>query len=590
MKQTIFILTVLFCCLAANARPAAWQDKIEGAVLRQAQQHGTVSCLLVFAEQADLSPAAGLATKEEKGAWVYAALRSTAERSQAKTLDILRQAHLSYQNYWVVNAILVQDATAAQLEILANVDAIAQIIADAPMTYHQPTAVANDPQTAQRIMLTNTWGIDKIGADQVWALGYRGQGVVVAGGDTGYSWTETPIKSKYRGWNGTVADHNYNWHDGISMRDAHYTNDNPYGYNSVEPVDDNNHGTHTMGTMTGYQDDAGVNIGVAPDARWIGCRNMERGWGMPSTYINCFQWFLAPTDLAGANVNTAKSPHVINNSWGCPPEEGCDPTNFAVMNTVITNVKAAGIVVVVSAGNSGSSCGSVDTPAPIFEPSFSVGATNSIDDIAGFSSRGPVTVDGSNRRKPNVSAPGVDVRSCIPGGGFANWNGTSMAGPHVAGAVALIISARPALAGQVNIIEDILEQTANHLTTNEGCGGDSPTASPNNTFGFGRIDVYSAVQAALTVQVGTNIATQTTAFANAMPNPAHNFITLHSKGLGTSTTLQLFNAAGQLLRTENIGNGSSIDQTLDLSNLPQGVYTYQLNDGQQVLVGRFVKE
>ena len=246
-----------------------------------------------------------------------------------------------------------------------------------------------------------------------------------------------------------------------------------------------------MGTMIG--DDGGSNqIGVAPDARWIGCRNMDEGNGTPSTYADCFQFFLAPTDLAGNNPDPLRAPHVINNSWGCPTSEGCiDP---AVLQTLVENVKAAGILVVVSAGNSGTSgCGTVNTPAAIYEASFSVGNTNSSDNMVASSSRGPVTVDGSNRIKPNVTAPGQSIRSSLRTGGYGFKTGTSMSGPHVAGAAALLMSADPSLKRDPERIEDLLEQTAAPVNSTQTCGGIPTTTIPNPVFGHGRIDVAAAL-------------------------------------------------------------------------------------------------
>ncbi|MFN3308412.1 MAG: S8 family serine peptidase, partial [Anaerolineales bacterium] len=269
-------------------------------------------------------------------------------------------------------------------------------------------------------------------------------------------------------------------------------------YNSPAPCDDHGHGTHTMGTMVGL--DGSNQIGMAPKARWIGCRNMDQGVGTPATYAECFQWFIAPTRLDGSDPNPALAPDVINNSWSCPPEEGCTDPN--VLKSVVEAVRAAGILTVQSAGNSGSGCASVKDPAAIYAASLSVGATDSSDTIASFSSRGPVTVDGSNRLKPNVVAPGVWVRSSIPSG-YGYTSGTSMAAPHVAGLAALIISARPYLKGQADVIENIILSTARPLNTTETCGGIPGSQVPNNTYGWGRIDAWAAIQQVLTFPLYT---------------------------------------------------------------------------------------
>ena len=154
-----------------------------------------------------------------------------------------------------------------------------------------------------------------------------------------------------------------------------------------------------MGTIVG--DDGATNqIGVAPGARWIGCRIMDQGYGTPATYAECFQFFLDPYPVVGdpfLDGDPGMAPHVINNSWTCPPFEGC---SWDTLQSIVENVRAAGILVVATAGNSGYSCSTVADPPAIYEASFTVGATDSSDSIAGFSSRGPVSVDGSQRIKP----------------------------------------------------------------------------------------------------------------------------------------------------------------------------------------------
>jgi uncharacterized repeat protein (TIGR01451 family) len=220
---------------------------------------------------------------------------------------------------------------------------------------------------------------------------------------------------------------------------------------------------------------------------------MEQGWGTPATYAECFEFFLAPYPLGGDPFTDGVpglAPHVINNSWSCPPSEGCD---WDTLQTVVEHVRAAGIVVVASASNSGPACSSVSDPIAPYDAAFSIGATDSGDNIAGFSSRGPVTADGSGRLKPDVAAPGVSVRSCLPGGGYGTMSGTSMAGPHVAGMVALLWSAAPNLIGDVGATEWVIMQTA-RPRINTSCGGE-PGGHPNNVYGWGIVDALAAVGA-----------------------------------------------------------------------------------------------
>jgi subtilisin family serine protease len=458
----------------------AWRGKIHPAVLDRAAA-GPAEFLVVLAEQADLSGADRLRTKEERGAWVVARLREVATRAQAPLVKQLAALGVEHRPFWIVNMIWARGGLDEIERIAARPD-VRRLDGNPSIRLDEPgRGLAEGRATAPAGAIE--WGLQKVGAPALWSMGYRGAGVVVGGQDTGYEWAHGALQNQYRGWDGATASHDYNWHDAIHSGGGSCGADSPF------PCDDHNHGTHTMGTMVG--DDGGSNqIGMAPAARWIGCRNMDVGDGTPATYTECFQWFVAPTNLAGQNPDPSRSPDVINNSWSCPQSEGC---SWDTLQTVVENTRAAGILVVVSAGNAGSGCGTVGSPPAIYAASLSVGATDSSDVIASFSSRGPVTVDGSDRLKPDVSAPGVSVRSSVRGGGYAVFNGTSMAGPHVAGLAALLMSARPDLRGRVSELETLLKLSAMPLASTQVCGGISGSAIPNPIYGYGRIDAVETI-------------------------------------------------------------------------------------------------
>lgn len=463
------ILSIMLAGAAAPATAAPWSAKVDPWVLQTAAT-GETEFLVYLTTQADLRGAGALLTKQQKGWYVYQALVSVADRTQKPVINALERLGVNYRPYWVANMIWVQGGLSA-IQPLAERPDVAHLYANPHVALDAPV----EKLTSNIEPAGIEWNISKVGASRVWALGYTGQGAVVGGQDTGYAWDHPAIKNQYRGWDGSTVDHDYNWFDATT---------NP----SATPIDPRGHGTHTMGTMVG-DDGAGNQIGMAPAARWIGCRNMDaEGNGTPATYSACYQWFVAPTRVDGSEPRSDLAPDVINNSWSCPPSEGCTDPN--VLLVVVQNLRAAGIVSAHSAGNSGPWCETVDTPTAIYDESFTVGATDSSDGIADFSSRGPVTVDGSNRPKPDISAPGVEIRSSIPGDRYATYSGTSMAGPHVAGLVALLISAYPVLRGQVDQIEMTIEQSAFHIPWSE-CGS---SGVPNNVYGWGRIDALAAVE------------------------------------------------------------------------------------------------
>jgi len=514
------ILTIAAGLVAAVAferplpRDLAWQSKIHPRLLASAPEEEQ-DLLVVLEDQADLSGARDLPTRLQKTQYVYEKLTEAAARAQGSLLAELDAEHVAHRSFWIANAIQIR-GKASLVETLARRADVRRIEPNAAVRQRLPLPDAVAPPPAGRSALRATAvtagpgaNLVRIGAPSVWATGVTGQGVVVAGADTGYDWTHPALKGKYRGWNGSSADHNYNWHDAV--HDA--VKGNPCKSDSSAPCDDDTHGTHTMGIMVG-DDGAGNQIGVAPGARWIGCRNMDEGVGTPARYTECFQWFLAPTDSADHNPDPSRSPDIINNSWDCPTSEGC--TSPDILKGVIENLRAAGILVVVAGGNEGPGCSSMDVPET-YEASFDVGATDTSDVVTSYSSRGP----GQNGSiKPQVVAPGNSIRSSVPGGGYAVMGGTSMAAPHAAGLAALLLSAAPGLSGNVTGLEVLMEQTAVPKTTTETCGGVAAGVVPNNTTGWGRIDAFAAYERAVAANSPPSVSLTSPSDGAVFPAPA----------------------------------------------------------------------
>ena len=472
--------------VAGSAGGASGRAVVDPRVLADTAGGKVGHFLVVLKRQANTEAAGDGDDWTSQGQRVVRVLRDAA-RAQKGIEAELRRLGAQFRSYWIVDAIAVTGKRTV-VEAMAAREDVAAIESDRAVHGRADTSGPTTSAKPQGV----EWNIDKIGAPAVWRLGYTGQNLVYANADTGVQWDHPALRPHYRGWNGSAATHDFNWHDAIHS-DLDGDGGNVCGFNETAPCDDTQHGTHVMGIGVG-DDGAGNQIGVAPGAKWIGCRNMDSGTGRPSTYIECLQFFLAPTDSRGANPDPSKRPNAVGNSYTCPPEEGCGAGS---LQAAVDNMRAAGIFMAVSAGNEGrQGCASLTFPPALYDSSITIGATDSNDQIGVFSSRGPVDVDGSGRRKPDLVAPGVNVRSSIPGGGYRAINGTSMASPHVAGAVLLLWSAFPSLRSSVDQTEQLLEQTAVKLTTTDGCGGDSSVIVPNNTYGHGRIDVLAAFRAA----------------------------------------------------------------------------------------------
>lgn len=580
-----FSLFIVLCLLSGALIAQPSSTKLSPEVRAAFSKGSFPDVLVAFSGNADLSEVRRIKGKAQKAAFVSEALSKAASQAQENARNLLRGANLEINSFYLVNAISIRACPLDIAQQLASLPEVKAIALDPAVQLNLPEA---SPSTSDRGAIE--WGIEKINAPLVWNLGYNGQGITIGGADTGYDWLHPALQPHYRGYNVQSGEinHNYHWHDGVTAPSPLNGNaDNPCGFNIKSPCDDQSHGTHTMGTMTG-DDGMGNQIGVAPGAAWVGCRNMERGWGQPSTYLDCFEWFLAPTDTNDLNPDPSKAPHVINNSWYCAVEEGCtDLTVNELLRTAVINLKLAGVVVVVSNGNAGGQgCSSTFGPPAYFEESFSIGASREDDAIAGFSSLGPVTLDNSYRIKPNVVAPGQGVRSSVPGNGYASFSGTSMAGPHVAGLVALLLSANPALEGEVEIVESIIEETCVPFNGPQDCSDSLGLAYPNNTFGYGRVDALAAVQKALQYtstkepeQVETNLL---------FPNPTAGSALLKIGRRTEAAQFRVMDGTGKAVFTLPIAPYGPELLPIQLGALPNGLYFYQLSDSKGFISsGRF---
>lgn len=454
---------------------------IEAGLLAQLRTGETERFVVEFEARPDLAPATEIKDFRARGRFVLDALVE-ASGAQAEALALVRATRgARADSFWLRNTLIVS-GNDRLAERLARLPGVAQVRSERIYPLIKPV----ETRALETLASTPEWGVARIGADAVWAEGILGSGIVVGNVDTGVEYEHEALVTQYRGnLGGGTFDHNYSWWD-------------PTGICGDVPCDNAGHGTHTMGTMVGGDGPGpfAPDIGVAPGARWIAAKGCEEFFCTEGSLLSAGQFILAPTDLAGQNPRPELRPDIVNNSWGGGPG---DP----FYADVVTAWRAAGIVPVFSAGNSGPFCGSGGSPGDYLE-SFSVGATDIGDVIADFSSRGPSEFGKVN---PDVSAPGVDVVSSVPGGFYASFSGTSMAAPHTAGALALVLSAEPSLIGQVDASTAALRDTALDIVDLE-CGGDED-GDPNNTYGDGRIDAFAAV--ALVATGGTLAGTVTDA-------------------------------------------------------------------------------
>jgi bacillopeptidase F len=491
------------------------ETKVDKKLNDQFNTDETVTFLLKFKEQVDTNKVASETAEKAKAqkesafktelmkrSAVVSTLRAKAEETQYAIKDYLNQEKKKgnvkeFQSFYIVNGMAVTGtkqvmeklATFPEVEKILPNETVQMIPNESSNTSTQPSVDAQaetqtvieavpsvetqtDTQTGtqedtQTVNTSIEWNIAKIDAPLVWKMGFDGTGTVIATIDSGVQWDHPALKEKYRGYNPAnpdQPDHTFNWFDALNGEAA--------------PVDLSKQGTHVTGIMVGSEPNGSNQIGVAPGAKWIAVRAFSNfgGTGTQVDLLEAGEWILAPKDAQG-NPHPEKAPDVVNNSWG-KYQEGIDEW----FRPMVQNWRAAEIFPVFSAGNGGALEGKIWNPAN-YPESFAVGVTDSNNLRFSGSARGPSPY---GEIKPDISAPGVNIRSSFPGGSYSTGaNGTMWGAAHISGVVALMKQANPSIT--VDEIEKNLKDSAIPLT-------DSiyPT-SPNNGYGHGLVNAYNAV-------------------------------------------------------------------------------------------------
>ncbi|MEU2022184.1 S8 family serine peptidase [Streptomyces sp. NPDC016469] len=461
---------------AAAEGPTA---QVDSALLKAVDKGGEASFFVVLKDKADLTTAKREHGHAARAKSAFDELKAKARKSQQSLNTFLDKEKVGHQDFWIANAVRVtgdQDL----VERLAMRSDVARIVKEQhyelddieskPAAAETKAAVEAATEAATAEETTPEWGVKDIKADRVWDdYQDRGEGIVIANVDSGVQYDHPDLVDSYRGNNGDGSfTHDYNWYDASGQCPT------------SAPCDNNGHGTHTMGTMVGKG-----GVGVAPNATWIAAKGCETDTCNDSTLLLAGQWILAPTDHNGRNPRPDLAPDIVNNSWGAD-----DPTTTFYQD-IVEAWNSAGIFEAFAAGNDGDgiTCSTTHPPGAQVT-SYGVGAYASTGKIAPFSGFGPSLVDGS--QKPNISAPGVDIRSTWPGSTYNTISGTSMATPHLAGAVALLWSGAPSLIGDIDGTRALLNEGAIDVDDTH-CGG---TAGANNVWGEGKLDIFASVDKA----------------------------------------------------------------------------------------------
>ncbi|GLE03381.1 hypothetical protein PINS_up012283 [Pythium insidiosum] len=425
------------------------------------------------------------------------ALKSELEKTSAEALKPLAgllsqesSASVEMKTYWIAPRAFIKDVTPELLAKIAALPGVESIRPEKRLAIAKPIIESGVPEA----VTGQEWGVKRIGAPQVWADGTTGQGIVVGAIDTGARATHDILKRNFVG--------KYGWFDPENK--------------AAKPYDGNGHGSHVLGTIAGAN-----GFGVAPAAKWMMCKGCRTDDCPESDLLDCAQFILCPTDTDGKNPDCSKAPRIVSNSWGGGQGD------FWYKPAVDAWVKA-GIIPVFAQGNEGDQgCGSASSPGD-YPNVIGVGSTTILDGLSWFSSVGP-TVNG--RIKPDISAPGSKIKSSwnTSDSDYLAISGTSMATPHVSGAIALLLSQNPELtADEIKVLLYTTTDQQGLIVPPVECGTTKFVNWPNNMFGHGRLNIFNAYQGfrpaptprPTTVPTPTTVAPVPTTAAPVTTSPA----------------------------------------------------------------------
>ncbi|KAF1332840.1 Subtilisin serine protease, partial [Globisporangium splendens] len=371
-------------------------------------------------------------------------LEKLARKSQQDVFTILEKSGIAYtrsESFWLTNQIFVQGAPQKLIDRIAELPSVLSVEPEQVFPLVFPTL---ETVTTSATTVVAQWGVNKIRAPDVWATGNTGKGVVVGIIDTGACYTQKDIADNWR--------QSFGWYDPETK--------------AALPYDATGHGTHVTEIVAGAN-----GIGVAPGVTWIMCKGCRSSGCCASDLLACFQFMACPTTPDGLTKDCSKHPHVVNNSWGAGQ-------GVSIFDSVINTWHANQITPIFAAGNSGPSCTTVMSPGDKSNV-ITVGATDTYDYLASFSSKGPSV---AGLRKPDVLAPGAAIRSSCHTGDAdcCVKSGTSMASPHVAGMVALYLSRFPA----PTLTTTATENSAPHVDAVAALRSTAQTSVPTKATGL----------------------------------------------------------------------------------------------------------